>query len=99
LDEIAENRQAEIKIDGHKVRIIADKDSAEYVLEDINRLWSLRHTERFRLEMPTSPSARPLPGYKRTLLVSYHPEDVAMASNLTRTIMTYANDSSRNVSI
>jgi hypothetical protein len=99
LDEIAENRQAKIEVDGLNVRIVADKDSAIYVLEDINRLWSLRHTEQFRLVMPTSSSTQPSSKDKLSPILAFRPEDVALASSLTRTTMTYANNSKKTVSV
>lgn len=101
MDEIAENRRAKLEVEGPKVRIVADKESAIHALEDINRLWLLRHVKHFSLIMPNSRSAV-LPGNSkkmRTALLAFRPEDVALASSLTRTTMTYANNSKRTVSI
>lgn len=93
MDEISDNRQVKIEVDGpkSKVRIVADKDSAIYAFEDINRLWSLRHTEQFQLKMPASGSMLLSNKDRRGRLVAFRPEDVAMVSGLTRTTMTYVN--------
>ncbi|KAE9978095.1 hypothetical protein BLS_000871 [Venturia inaequalis] len=82
LDEITENRQAKLEIDGSDIRITADKASAMYALEDINRLWSQHAVKLF-----------PLFGSGHH--ISFRPEDVALVSSLTRTTMNYAINSNR----
>lgn len=86
LDEITENRQAKLEIDGSDIRITADKASAMYALEDINRLWSQHAVKLF-----------PLFGSGHH--ISFRPEDVALVSSLTRTTMNYAINSNRKVRI
>ncbi|TID24313.1 hypothetical protein E2P81_ATG02614 [Venturia nashicola] len=83
LDEITENRQAKLEIDGLSIRITADKASAIYALEDINRLWLQRAVRLF-----------PLSGFRQPKL--FRPEDVALVSSITRTTMRYANSRDRN---
>lgn len=85
IDEIIENRQAQLDIDGSKIRITADKASAIYALEDINRLWTQHAVKLF-----------PLVGAGQPIL--FRPEDVALVASLTRTTMNYANNNDRKVS-
>lgn len=94
LDEVAENRQAKLEIDGSNIRIIAEKDSAINALEDINRLWLQRVVEVFPLLMPSAATQH---GDRQRGITLFRPEDVALASSLTRTTMNYANDSNRKV--
>ncbi|QDS73715.1 hypothetical protein FKW77_003502 [Venturia effusa] len=89
LDEIAENRQAKLEIDGANIRVIADKASATYALEDINRLWSRHVVKVFPLARKCAPTRSP------GAPITFRTEDVALVSSLTRTTMTYAIDSKR----